>query len=167
MAKKKKKNRFYGYYSSRSQQAQSGKEGEKSLSCAMDVGRKLSTSRWHLLLKDLEESLVWGLPLIQSSSELRAAYVSLREMSPRINVLEYYCCVSCVLRCFSRVRLFSTPWTVARQAPLSVGFSRQEYWSGLPFPSPGNPGIEPASLVSSALAGRLFTTNATWETLLC
>ena len=46
----------------------------------------------------------------------------------------------------SRVRLFVTPWTVAYQAPLSMGFSRQEYWSGLPFPSPGdlpNPGIEP------------------------
>ena len=53
------------------------------------------------------------------------------------------------------------PWTVARQAPLSVEFSRQEYWSGLPFPPPGdlpNPGIEPASLVSPALAGKLFTT---------
>ena len=48
----------------------------------------------------------------------------------------------------SRVRLFVTPWTVARQAPLSMGFSRQEYWSRLPFPSPGdlpNPGIEPGS----------------------
>ena len=50
----------------------------------------------------------------------------------------------------SRVRLFVTPWTVARQAPLSMGFSRHEDWSGLPFPSPGdlpNPGVEPASLV--------------------
>ena len=48
----------------------------------------------------------------------------------------------------SRVRLFATPWTVAGQAPLSMGFSRQEYWSGLPFPSPGdlpNPGTEPWS----------------------
>ena len=48
----------------------------------------------------------------------------------------------------SRVRLFATPWTVAYQAPLSMGFSRQEYWSGLPFPSPGDlpdPGIEPWS----------------------
>ena len=57
----------------------------------------------------------------------------------------------------SHVRLFATPWTVARQAPLSMEFSRKEYWSGLPFPSPGdlpNPGIEP---VSPALAGGLFT----------
>ena len=48
----------------------------------------------------------------------------------------------------SRVRLFVTPWTVAYKGPLSMGFSRQEYWSGLPFPSPGdlpNPGIEPGS----------------------
>ena len=61
-----------------------------------------------------------------------------------------------------------TLWTVARQAPLSVGFSRQEYWSGLSFPSPGDlpdPGIEPASLMSLALAGRFFTTSATWESL--
>ena len=51
----------------------------------------------------------------------------------------------------------ATPWTVAHQAPQSMGFSRQEYWSGLPFPSPGgipDPGIEPVSL---ALAGGFFT----------
>ena len=48
----------------------------------------------------------------------------------------------------SHVQLFTTPWTVARQAPLSMGFSRQEYWSGLPCPPPGdlpNPGIKPRS----------------------
>ena len=44
----------------------------------------------------------------------------------------------CVCESLSHVRLFATPWTVAHQAPLSMGFSRQEYWSGLPFPSPGN-----------------------------
>ena len=52
------------------------------------------------------------------------------------------------VKSLSRVRLFATPWTVAYQAPPSMGFSRQEYWSGLPFPSPGdlpNPGIEPGS----------------------
>ena len=52
------------------------------------------------------------------------------------------------VKSLSHVRLFATPWTVACQAPLSVGFSRQEYWSGLPFPSPGDlpdPGIEPGS----------------------
>ena len=52
------------------------------------------------------------------------------------------------VKSLSRVRLFETPWTVAYQAPLSMGFSRLEYWSGLPFPSPGDlpdPGIEPWS----------------------
>ena len=56
---------------------------------------------------------------------------------------------------------FVTPWTVTHQAPLSKEFSRQEYWSGLLFPTPGNlpnPGIEPTSPVSSALAGRFFIT---------
>ena len=52
------------------------------------------------------------------------------------------------VKLLSRVRLFAAPWTVAYQAPRSLGFSRQEHWSGLPFPSPGdlpNPGIEPGS----------------------
>ena len=52
------------------------------------------------------------------------------------------------VKSLSHVRLFATPWTVAHQAPLSMGFSRQEYWSGLPFPSPGDlpsPGIEAGS----------------------
>ena len=55
----------------------------------------------------------------------------------------------------------SLPWTVAHQAPLSMGFSREEYWSGLQFPPPGelpDQGIEPMSLTSPALAGGLFTT---------
>ena len=70
---------------------------------------------------------------------------------------------------FSRVRLSVTPWTVAHQAPLSMGFSRQEYCSGLPFPSlgdPPDPGSKPMSLVSPALAGGFFTTSATWEALI-
>ena len=57
---------------------------------------------------------------------------------------------------------FATPWTVACQTPLSMGFSRQEYWSGLSFPPSGdlpNPGIEPVSSMSLALAGRFFTTE--------
>ena len=60
----------------------------------------------------------------------------------------------------SHVRLFVAPWTVAHQAPLSMGFPRQKYWSGLPSPPPGDlpdPGIKPASSVSPALAGGFFT----------
>ena len=61
-------------------------------------------------------------------------------------------------------------WTVASQAPLSMGFSRQEYWSGLSCPIPGDlpdPGIKPASLMSPTLADRFFTTSVTWEAPIC
>ena len=67
---------------------------------------------------------------------------------------------------FSHVQLFATLWTVALQGSLSMGFSRQEYWSGLPCPSPGDLpylGIEPVSLRSPALASWFFTISATWE----
>ena len=74
--------------------------------------------------------------------------------------------LTCVLTCFSHVWLFATPRTVALQAPLSMGLSRQEYWSGLPLPSPRDlpdQGIELTSLTSPALVGRFFTTSTTWE----
>ena len=64
------------------------------------------------------------------------------------------------------VRLFATPWTVAHQAPLSVGFPRRECWSGMPLPPPGdlsNPGVEPVFPASPALAGGFFTTTAPGE----
>jgi len=67
---------------------------------------------------------------------------------------------------FSHVWIFAILWIIAHQAPLSMGFSRQEYWSELPFPSPGNlpdPGIEPVFLMSASLAGNFFITSATWE----
>ena len=66
----------------------------------------------------------------------------------------------------SRVQLCATPWPVAPQALLSMGFSRQEYWGGLSCPAPGDlpePGIEPTPLMSSELAGRFFTPSAIWE----
>ena len=72
------------------------------------------------------------------------------------------CVYVCVLSSFSHVGFLATLWTVAHQAPLSMGFSRQEYWSGLPCPPPGDlpdPEIESAS----ALSGRFFTTSTTWE----
>ena len=61
----------------------------------------------------------------------------------------------------SHAQLFVTPWIVAHQVPLSMEFSKQEYWSGLPFPTPGNlpnPGIKPTSPASPALAGVFFST---------
>ena len=71
---------------------------------------------------------------------------------------------ACMLSLFSRVQLFVILWTVAYQDPLSMGFSRQEYWNRLPCPPSGdlpNLVIEPASTVSPASAGRFFTTSAT------
>ena len=79
-------------------------------------------------------------------------------------VLKLQICVPTTskVKSLSRVRLFVTPWTVAHEAPPSMEFSRQEYWSGLPFPSPGDlpvPGIKPGSHT----AGRRFTMWATRE----
>ena len=73
----------------------------------------------------------------------------------------------CVLSRFSPVQLFATVWAIAHQAPLSIGFPRQECWSGWPCPPPGDldAGTEPASLVSPALASGFFTTGATWGAL--
>ena len=71
-----------------------------------------------------------------------------------------------VLQLCCHVQLFVVPWTIAHQASLPMEFSRQEYWSGLPFPPPGHlpgPGIKPASLASPTLASGFFTTSATQE----
>ena len=72
----------------------------------------------------------------------------------------------CCPQMLSSVCVFATPWTVACQAPLSMGLPREKYRGGLPLPSPGDlphPGIEPASPVSPASAGGVFTTSVTWE----
>ena len=88
----------------------------------------------------------------------------------------YYACMCvCVCVCMhthtlSHVLPFAAPWTAACQAPLSMEFSRQEYWSGWPFPplvDPPGPGIEPTSLAFPALSGRFFiTVPPTWLWLL-
>ena len=74
---------------------------------------------------------------------------------------------ACKLSCFNCVQLFATLWTVAHKAPPSMGFSRKEYWSGLPFSSPvdlPDPGIEPKS---PALTSRFFTTESAGEPPFC
>ena len=76
----------------------------------------------------------------------------------KIQIKIYVCAQLCLTFC--------DPMTVAHQGPLSMGFSRQEYWSGLLFPPPGDlldPGIEPESLVSPALSGKFFYRCTTWE----
>ena len=74
-----------------------------------------------------------------------------------------------MLSLFSHVFFYVTLWTIACQAPLSMRFSREEYWNALPCPPPGDlpdPGIEAVSLGSSALAGEFFNASATWEALI-
>ena len=71
-------------------------------------------------------------------------------------------CVCVFARALSRIRLFETPWTINRQAPLSMKFSRQEYWSGLPFPppeDPPDPELELKLPASLALGGGFFSTE--------
>ena len=111
-----------------------------------------------------------GSPALQAdslSAELSGKPYNFSEVSPRRDEAypsnEHACCV---LSHFSSVQPFVTSWTVVLQAPLSMGFPRQEYWSGLPCPPPGelpDSEIAPMSLKSSALAGGFFTTSATWE----
>ena len=99
--------------------------------------------------------MIFNVTLTASSQPFQGSGTLLRETwAPRV-------CM-CVLSHFSRV----TPWTVALQVSLSMGFSRQEYWSGVPYAPEGDlpdPGIEPVFLMSPALAGGFFTTNTTWE----
>ena len=91
---------------------------------------------------------------------------SLTRLSDRIELRTSMC--PCKPSCFHYVWLFVMLWTVACLDPLCMGFSRQEYWSGLLCPPLGdllNPGIKPTSLMSPSLADGLFTTSATWEAL--
>ena len=84
-----------------------------------------------------------------------------RSFSKHLNLVLYFCMYAQSLSC---VWLLAAPRTVAHQAPLSMEFSRQEYWSGLPFPSLGylpDPVVEPVSLASPAVAGRFFTVSTT------
>ena len=93
------------------------------------------------------------------------SWVQIFSMYKDAVTLDHACMCVQLLSC---VQLFVTPWIAACQAPLSMEFSSQEYCSGLPFPSPGDlpdPGIKSSPLASPALAGGLFTTSITWETL--
>jgi len=83
-------------------------------------------------------------------------------ISNKTSLSIYFKAILCLCMCvLIHVQLFGFPWTVTHQVPLSMGFPRQEYWSGLTFPSPGDlpkSGIEPVSFVSLASADRIFTT---------
>ena len=94
--------------------------------------------------------------------------LSLYKRGPELNNIIIIGKKSAMLSCFSRVQLCATPWTVAHQAPLSMGILQARIQEWVACPPPGdlpNPGMEPESLMSPALAGGFFTTSATWEAL--
>ena len=97
--------------------------------------------------------LAWGIPLTEKCGGLQSIGLQSRT---RLSA----CVRMRMPKCSVTSNSSATPWTVVHQTPLSMGLSRQEYWSELPFPTSGgfpNPGTEPTSLVSPALAGRDFT----------
>ena len=111
--------------------------------------------------------LAWKIPWTEESGRLQSVG-SHRVRHDWTTEHTHMYIYACMLSHFSHVRFCVTLWTVAHQAPLSMEFSRLEYWNRLPFPPAGdlpNPGIEPASLMSPALASRFFTTSATWEAM--
>jgi len=123
-------------------------------------------------LRDCTELIFLGGKIRSLVSDTLCLKCPIKELFYFVGILELFdiltLCASCVLSCFSHIRLFATLSTVACLAPLSMGFSRQECWSGLPFPPSGNlpnPRIEPVPLMSPALRGRFFTTSATWKVL--
>ena len=106
--------------------------------------------------QDVYKSLVVGISVVPDGWPAHGSDSELRWI--QISVLAWWMC-ACMLSRFSHVRLFTTLWTVAHQAPLSVGFSRQVYWSGLPCPPAGDladPETELVFPVSPELAGRFF-----------
>ena len=121
------------------------------------LSRILLSSSWSLrCCYDTSDFRVWPAPHHRACREQDLAWQMAVPGAGQSTTLSHY----------SHVQLFATPWTIASQAPLSMELSWQEYWSGLPFPSPGDlsdPGIEATSLISPALAGWFFTTSATWE----
>ena len=139
----------------------------------MGTGKNQPEERWgqsrggHSLSD--EGFRLWEAPWKPLSSAVRGCVPRLRAASFNIQIFilirdTFYCGKICAV--LSHVWIFVTLWTIACQTPLSMGFSRQEYWSGLPCPPPGDlphPGIKPASLASPALAGGFFTASATWE----
>ena len=105
--------------------------------------------------------LIWGIVSYRKYRSME------QDRKPRVKPTHLWTPCVCVCVCVnaqlpSHVQFFATPWTVACQTPLSVVFSRQEYWRGLLFPPPGNlpnPGIKPVSPAAPALAGGFFTTE--------
>ena len=115
-------------------------------------------------VRQSDQLSVYTYPLFRLSFLFRSPQSTEQSVCGICWVLIGYLFHVCLLSHFSHVQLFVTPWTISCQAPLSMESSRQESWSGYPFPSPGDlldPEVELASPMSLALAGGLFATRAT------
>ena len=115
---------------------------------------------WRVFYSSSANSFKWNLPPPGVSNW------SISVILLTVSVLLESVCASLHAKSLSYIWLFATVGTVAHQASLSRGFSRQEYWSGLPFPPSGDlpdPGIKPVSFVSPALASGFFSTSTTWD----
>ena len=128
----------------------------------------LNLSKWHFWLKHWSTQLKNGSRVVNlvgrtfQCSGLLMAFTLWDTMLPVIMLTSG----ECMLSRFSHVRLFATLRTIARHSPLSMGFSRQEYWSGLRCPPAGDlpdPGTKPVSLTSPALIGGFFAISSTWQ----
>ena len=133
-----------------------------------------NTQDWIPAPEILNEALalcIWRAPGLGTVMQFKPSVVSALLAwltQPSGQVCRAFLTFTCALSHFSCVQVFAILWTAALQTPQSMGFSRQEHWRGLPFPSPGdlpNPGIELTSLLPPALAGGFFTVVPTWEAL--
>ena len=116
--------------------------------------------------------IVWNENVVQGDAEMYMfVYICIHTHTHIFAIFEYIAIyMVLLLSCFSHVQLFVTPWIVACQAPLSMGFSQQEYWSRLPCPPPGHlpdPGIKPTSPVSPALQVDFLPAEPIGETQVC
>ena len=140
------------------------KDGDKpGGEVAEGIQRKASKSNWDR--DDQEEfSRKEGFLTLNSKEKVEVSKIKKKGTVPVVGTAMPLFLLH-VLSCFSHVWLWATPWTVTCQASLSIGFSRHEYWGGLPFPPPWdlpNPGIKPTSLTSPVVAGRFFITSSTY-----
>ena len=133
----------------------------------------LSTKSWRLnmisrLLESITDSMDMYLRWANSRRQWRREASGVLQSMGLRRVRQWLHNCACVLTCFSCVQLFATLWLIALHAPLSMGFSMQQYWNALPCPPPGNfpnPGIEPVSLAVPALQADSSPLRPLWRPL--